>query len=364
LPAWVQGVRSYGWNHTGERVYYLRYSGAFATLWVVDFASGVSRQIETAPYTWLGQLAVSPVSETLAFIGSSPAQPPRVVRWEAGRLVVEARAESESVPPEYLPEAREIDWKVPDGTTVHGLYFAPANPKSYASGLPPAILSIHGGPTSISPADYDAERAYFTSRGYAWLDVNYRGSSGYGRSYQDALRQRWGEADVEDARDGAQALVDQGLADSRRLIIMGGSAGGYTVLNALIRYPGRFKAGVCSYGVSNLFALNMDTHKFEAHYNDSLVGALPGAAQRYHDWSPIFHVDQIRDPLAVFQGADDPVVPPSQSETVVEALRRNGVAHIYRVYEGEGHGFRKAESLADYYDQVERFLRQHVLFSA
>ncbi len=363
LPGWVQGMRAYGWNYTGERIFYLRYAGAFASLWVVELASGVSHPINTAPYTWVSQLAVSPTRDALAFVASSPSQPVRVVRWEDGQMRVEARSETESIAPEYLPEAREITWQAPDGSPVYGLYFAPSNPDFTAGGLPPAILSIHGGPTAVSPAEYNPECAYFTSRGYAWLVVNYRGSTGYGRTYQDALLNRWGETDVEDARDGAQALVDQRLADPGRLVIMGGSAGGYTVLNALIRYPGRFKAGICRYGVSNLFSLSMDTHKFELHYLDRLVGALPEAAQRYHDWSPIFHVDGIRDPLAVFQGGDDVVVPPDQSETVVAALRRNGVPHIYQLYSGEGHGFRKKETLADYYDQVERFLRQYVLFS-
>lgn len=363
-PAWAQGERSYGWNHNSERIFYIRYAGAFASLWVVELASGESRQIDTAPYTWLGQLAVSPTRDALALIASSPQQPGRVVRWENGRLFVAARSDTESIAPDYLPQPREITWKAPDGSPVHGLYFAPSNPDFTAEGLPPAILSIHGGPTSLSPASYDAECAYFTSRGYAWLEVNYRGSTGYGRAYQDALLGRWGEIDVEDARDAARALVEQRLADPGRLVIMGGSAGGYTVLNALIRHPGLFKAGVCRYGVSNLFSLSMDTHKFELHYTDMLVGALPAAAQRYHDWSPIFHVDSIRDPLAVFQGAEDVVVPPDQSELVVAALRRNGVPHIYQLYPGEGHGFRKKETLADYYEQVERFLRQYVLFSA
>ena len=135
------------------------------------------------------------------------------------------------------------------------------------------------------------------------------------------------------------------------------------MLNALIRYPGRFKAAVCNYGVSNLFTLDLDTHKFEAYYTKSLVGALPEAAARYQDWSPVFHADRICDPLAVFQGSMDMVVPPAQSEEIVAALRQRGVPHLYRLYDGEGHGFRKAETLNDYYQQVERFLQQYVLFA-
>ena len=194
--------------------------------------------------------------------------------------------------------------------------------------------------------------------------MNYRGSSGYGRTYRNALRQRWGETDVEDALGAAQALAEQGLADAKRLVIRGGSAGGYTVLNALVRHPGVFKAGVNLFGVSNLFDLATDTHKFEERYLDSMVGPLPEAAARYHAWSPIFHVANLRDPMAVFQGSVDKVVPPAQSEAIVAVLRQKNIPHIYRLYEGEGHGFRKSENIADMLQQTERFLQQQVLFAA
>jgi len=178
-----------------------------------------------------------------------------------------------------------------------------------------------------------------------------------------ALRQRWGEVDTLDAVEGAKALVSMGLADPNKLIIKGGSAGGYTVLNALVNYPGLFKAGICSYGVSNLFTLEMDTHKFEAHYNTSMVGELPEASERFHAWSPIFHADKIKDAIIIFQGKDDKVVPQEQSDTIVEALRSNGVPHEYHLYEGEGHGFRRSETLVHHYKAIERFLLQYVIFA-
>jgi dipeptidyl aminopeptidase/acylaminoacyl peptidase len=146
------------------------------------------------------------------------------------------------------------------------------------------------------------------------------------------------------------------------MVIMGGSSGGYTVLNALIHYPGVFKAGVNLFGVANLFDLIIGTYKFEARYNDSLVGALPAAAERYKAWSPVFHSSQIKDPLAVFQGADDQVVPPEHSEQIVAALRANKVPHIFKLYPGEGHGFRKTENIIDFYESLERFLKQYVIF--
>jgi len=221
---------------------------------------------------------------------------------------------------------------------------------------------IHGGPTSSVSIGYDLEAAFFTSRGYGYLQVNYRGSTGYGRDYREALRGNWGNLDVIDAAGGAQALSDQKLADPERLVIKGGSAGGYTVLNTLIRFPGLYKAGICSYGVTNLFTLAMDTHKFEERYTDSLVGPLPEAAEKYREWSPVFHAEKIQDPVAIFQGEEDKVVPPSQSEEIVKALKANGVPHEYHLYPGEGHGFRKSETRQKYYEAIERFLMQYVIF--
>jgi dipeptidyl aminopeptidase/acylaminoacyl peptidase len=176
-----------------------------------------------------------------------------------------------------------------------------------------------------------------------------------------ALRKKWGLLDVEDAIGGAQALGKMGLADPKRLVIMGGSAGGYTVLNALVRHTGVFKAGICLYGLSNLFIT--ETHKFEERYFDSMIGTLPRDADRYRAWSPVNFADRIKDPVAVFQGLDDKVVPPEHSEQIVAALRSNHVPHIYKTYEGEGHGWRKTETIADFYSTVEKFLKQHVLFA-
>lgn len=362
LPAWVQGNRSLGWSADGQSLYNLSNYAGRVQLWRIDL-EGRATQIDTAPYTWLSQLTVSPVSDKIACLASSPHTSTRVVVWENGKAQVMARSDSEALPPGFTAEPQAISWRAANGTPVHGLYYAPTHPNFTAQGKPPVIVSIHGGPTGAVGITYSPEAVYFTSRGYGFFYVNYRGSTGYGRSYRDALRQRWGDFDTEDAASGAQALVELGLADPKQLVITGGSAGGYTVLNALIRYPGQFKAGVCLFGVSNLFTLDQDTHKFEAHYNHSLVGALPEAAARYHAWSPVFHADAIRDPMYVFQGADDKVVPPSQSEEIVAALHRNGLPHKYKVYEGEGHGWRKSETIVDYYTEFERFLQQFVLFA-
>ena len=285
------------------------------------------------------------------------------MRWDEQGLHTVAYSQPEMLPVEMMSTPEPIEWSAEDGTAVHGLYYPPANANFMGSGLPPAIISIHGGPTSQASIRYNGERNYFTSRGYGWLDVNHRGSSGYGRSYQQAMDGRWGDLDVEDAADGAQALVDLGLAEGSQLIIRGGSAGGYTVLNSLVRYPGQYRAGICLYGIGNLFTLAMETHKFELHYNDRMIGVLPEARDKFYGWSALFHAERIRDALALFHGSKDSAVPPSQSEEIAGILRANGVPHLFQLYEGEGHGFRQEDTIADYLRQTERFLQEQVLFA-
>ena len=358
-PAWVQGMRLFGWS--GSSLVYARNDKGWRTLWKVDTVSGESVPLEISPYTWFDQVAVAPQSGNVAFVASSSKIPKRVVSLSNGHLHVDAYSETESIPAEYLPEPQAIEWPAPDGTPVHGLYYPPSNPVFTDNGLPPAIVNIHGGPTSSRVASYNSDAAYFASRGYAYLEVNYRGSTGYGRKYMLALREKWGPVDAEDAAGAARALAMLGYADPKRIVIMGGSAGGFTVLNCLVHHPGVFRAGVNLFGVSNLFTLDDETHKFEERYNASLVGTLPEAAEHYKKWSAVFNANAIRDPMAIFQGADDKVVLPDQSESIVEVLRRNKVPHVYRLYEGEGHGWRKTETIVDYYKTLNQFLKQYVL---
>ena len=362
-PAWVQGLRTYAWTPDGKGIYARRNDRGIATLLHVRVDSRTVTEVEMGPYTWFDQPAVSPVTGRLALIASSSRISPRIVTWGEGGWRVIRRSTPENIPLADLSEPVPIHWHAPDGTTVHGLYYPPTNSRFTGRGLPPAIVNVHGGPTSQRVANFNADVQFFTSRGWAVLEVNYRGSTGYGRSYMNALKGHWGEYDVEDVVSAAHALVEQKLAHPEKLVVKGGSAGGYTVLNVLIRHPGLFKAGICLYGVTDLFSLAMDTHKFEAHYTDTLVGPLPEAAARYREWSPLFHADRIRDPVAIFQGAEDKVVPPDQAERLVEVLRRNRVPHLYRLYEGEGHGWRKPETIEAYYSDVLTFLKVHVLFA-
>lgn len=361
-PPWVQGLRTYGWMPDSASLVCIQNEAGFARLYRVNTTDGTVEQIKTDPYTWIRQIHIKPDGQ-IAAIMTSPQITPRVVVWNGAEWQVVARSSAEDIHPDNLSSPEAISWQSKEGITIFGLYYPPANARFSVEGAPPVVIHIHGGPTSQATVHYGADISYFTSRGYGWLEVNHRGSTGYGYSYQRMLNNRWGDVDVEDAVSGAKSLVERGLANPKQLIIMGGSAGGYTVLNSLVRYPGVFKAGVCLYGISNLFLLDQDTHKFEAHYTASLIGKLPEAAEQYHAWSAVFHAERIKDALAIFQGSEDNVVPPNQSEEIVGKLRQQGVPHLYQVYEGEGHGFRKNETLLDFYQRVENFLQQNVLFA-
>jgi dipeptidyl aminopeptidase/acylaminoacyl peptidase len=360
-PAWAQGARVFGWSFDGKSIFFQRNDKGFASLWKADAQKGSVEQLDLGGYTWISQIAPSPVNDSVAFIGSSFAFPDRVVVWAKGGTRIQKRSNAERLRITEVSRPEPLTWPAADGPEVQGLYYPPSNSRYESSELPPVIVHIHGGPTGQQTSAYSGDAAFYTTRGFAFLSVNYRGSTGFGRAYMLALRARWGDLDVEDAVSGARILCQKGLADPARLVILGGSAGGYTVLNSLIRYPGFFRAGICLFGVSDLFALAAETHKFEERYLDSMVGPLPEAAEKYRAWSPIFHAEKIRDALAVFQGAEDVVVPPSQSERIVQAVQQNKVPCLYRVFPGEGHGWRKSETIATYYTDVQHFLEQHVL---
>lgn len=362
-PAWVQGGRVLAWSADSSEIFFFENEFGTVSLNKVNVFSKQEEKIDTQPYTLLEQLSLSPQGQ-IAMIAQSPALAPRIIVKSGAETKVVMRSQADTLGQAEFARPERVSWASSDGVQVHGLYYPPTNTRFTNDSAPPMVTAIHGGPTSQVYNAFNMDGAFFTSRGYAYFAVNYRGSTGYGRSYRDALKGNWGNLDLQDAIEGCQAMVDRGLADPGKLIIKGGSAGGYTVLNALVHHPGFFKAGICSYGVSNLFLLDMDTHKFEAHYTKSLVGTLPEAAEKFQDWSPVFHAEKIRDAMAVFQGAEDGVVPPEQSEAIVRQLRANRVPHIYKLYEGEGHGFRKKENLIDFYETIDQFLKQYVIFSA
>ena len=244
-----------------------------------------------------------------------------------------------------VPEAIEVP--TTDDATTHALVFPPTNPEvaaAEARTLPPLLVLTHGGPTSAARAQLNLTIQFWTSRGFCVVDVNYRGSTGYGRTYRDALNGRWGIADVEDCVAVARQLAADGVVDPARLAIRGGSAGGFTTLAALT-FHDTFTAGASSYGIADLEVLATDTHKFEARYLDSLVGPWPDDAATYQERSPIHHLERLSCPVALFQGALDEVVPPNQATMVVEAMQQSGLPYAALTFADEGHGFRRAENI-------------------
>jgi dipeptidyl aminopeptidase/acylaminoacyl peptidase len=368
-PAWIQGLRTYGFGPDGKSLFFIRNQNGFSSLWQLDLERMAEHAIPLGEeYTTLDQISVS--AHGIALVASGGRQPARVIttRLPAGEpdkaepaVHVWRRGTSEEAPPSGYSQPEATDWLGMDGETAYGMFYPPHSEVFEGIGKPPLIVNIHGGPTSQVRDSFNSRAQFFTSRGYAVLEVNYRGSTGYGRKYRDKLRGSWGIYDVEDAVSGAKSLAGRDLVDPGRMVIMGGSAGGYTVLLALENYPGFFKAGICLYGVADLF--NAETHKFEQHYNDMLVGSLPEAADVYRQRSPAYYVDKIQDPIALFQGEDDRVVPRKHMDDVVAVLQQRGVPHIYHVYPGEGHGFRKIETLEHFYKTVERFLWDHVIYA-
>jgi dipeptidyl aminopeptidase/acylaminoacyl peptidase len=256
-----------------------------------------------------------------------------------------------------------VTWTASDGETVHGLLYLPAG-RAADAGPPPAIVRVHGGPTGLVEAGFDARTSYYLDRGWAVLQVNYRGSAGYGRAYRQALHDSWGLKDVDDTVSGARAIASRGLIDGDRMVVMGGSAGGYTVLLSMALHPEVFAAGVDLYGVADLFTLSEETHRFEAHYLDTIVGKLPETYQSYLDRSPVTIADKIKRPLLILQGDKDDVVPLAQSEAIYKKLQSRGVDVELKVYEGEGHGWRKLATVLDELSRVDKFLRRHVLHVA
>ena len=263
------------------------------------------------------------------------------------RQVVRA-ARDLGLDPELLgtPEAITFATGGDDSDEAHALYYRPVNPAHVAASgeRPPLLVMAHGGPTAAARRQLQLGVLYWTSRGFAVVDVDYRGSTGYGRSYREALNGAWGKADVEDCVAAARYLVDRGDVDPARLAIRGGSAGGFTVLAALA-FHDTFAAGASSYGVADLEALAADTHKFESRYLDRLVGPHPEAADVYRERSPINHVDRFDAPMIVLQGSEDEIVPPAQAEMIVSALESRGVPVAYLLFEGEQHGFRQADNI-------------------
>lgn len=284
----------------------------------------------------------------VVFQATGDADPPAIVRLDVatGRHEVLRRSADFDIDPGYISAAEPVSFPTSGGDTAHGFLYMPANRDFDATPdeRPPLIVKGHGGPTSQTRPGFSLKIQYWTSRGFAYLDVNYRGSTGFGTAYRRKLDHAWGVVDVEDCIAGARWLAEQGRVSRDRLVITGGSAGGYTVLAALA-FHDVFKAGASHYGIGDLMALAHDTHKFESRYLDRLVGALPEAEPVWRERSPINHIEGLNCPLIFFQGLEDKVVPANQAVSMVEALKLKGIPVAYVPFPGEGHGFRKAQNI-------------------
>jgi dipeptidyl aminopeptidase/acylaminoacyl peptidase len=343
-PAWAFGVRSYAFLDPDTILACFSEDGR-GHLGRIKVEAGTLDRL-ALPYTEFSGLAVEQGRAILragrpdgpaAIILVDPASGDVTELCTAGDLPVDAR---------YLSRPEAIACPGEGGAIVHAFYYPPTNPdyRAPAGELPPLIVKSHGGPTGSTSSELRLATQFWTSRGFAVCDVNYGGSTGYGRAYRERLNGRWGEVDVLDCLAAARSLVEQRKADPRGLAITGGSAGGYTTLCALT-FHDLFRAGASHYGVSDLEALARDTHKFESRYLDRLVGPWPEAAALYRARSPIHHVERLSCPIIFFQGLEDAVVPPNQAELMVDALRKKGLPVAYLTFAGEQHGFRKAETI-------------------
>jgi dipeptidyl aminopeptidase/acylaminoacyl peptidase len=346
VPQWIFGLSSYSFLADG-RIVCAYGSEGMTRLGVLSPEGGSIEDLETS-HVPVGLPMLRSRGNGVTFVGGSPAEPAAVVSLdvETGALEVLARSMDREIPRGYVSIPRSLEFPTDGGVSAHALFYPPTNQDvdPPADERPPLLVMSHGGPTAQTDAGLDPQIQFWTSRGFAVVDVNYGGSTGYGRAYRERLRGRWGEVDTADCMNAARHLAELGEVDGARLAIRGGSAGGYTTLCALA-FHDLFAAGASYYGVADAELLARDTHKFELRYLDGLIGPYPEAAALYRARSPINAADRITCPIILFQGLEDEVVPPSQAEQMVAALERNRVPYAYLAFEGEQHGFRRAETI-------------------
>jgi dipeptidyl aminopeptidase/acylaminoacyl peptidase len=361
VPQWNFGMSTYAF--AGARKILCAYTKAgLGQLAILDLAGGSLHAIETE-FTEFGSVRAD--GDHVVFRGGAADRPTSIVELDLvlGQYRVLKRAtdlldRTQLRIADYLTKVEPVEFPTTGGRTAFGLFYPPRNP-DYVGNTderPPLLVKCHGGPTSAASSTLNLGTLFWTSRGIAVLDVNYGGSTGFGREYRERLKLNWGMVDVDDCVSGAKFLGQQGLVDSKRVVISGGSAGGYTTLAALA-FRDFFHGGASYYGVSDLTALARDTHKFESRYLDWLIGPYPEEEARYRERSPVYHADRLSKPVIFFQGAEDAVVPPNQTEVMVDALRRNGNAVGYFLFAGEQHGFRQAAN-------IKRCLDAELLFYA
>jgi dipeptidyl aminopeptidase/acylaminoacyl peptidase len=343
-PQWVFGGSLYAFDSESKIICSYSKSGR-SYLAEINTTTGALAQLELA-YSAISR--VQTAAGRAVLIAASATEPTCVVEVNLATraLKVLRRSREVELEPEYFSTPRPLEFPTENGETAHAIFYPPQN-RDYVgreNEKPPLLVMSHGGPTSAASTSLQYSVQYWTSRGLAVLDVNYRGSSGYGRAYRELLKGGWGIVDVDDCVNGARYLAETGQVDGNRLAIRGGSAGGYTTLCALT-FRDTFKAGASHYGISDLEALAKDTHKFESRYLDGLIGPYPERRDLYIERSPIYFTERLGCPMILFQGLEDKVVPPNQAAMMVEAVRAKGLPVAYLLFDGEQHGFRKAENI-------------------
>ena len=344
VPQWAFRMSTYAFESPSRIICAFNEAGR----WQLASLDTKSRALEpvATPYTEISNVRAR--AGQAIFCGGSPTEPIAIVHLglATGEAGVLRRSTENRIDEGYLSIPEPVEFPTENDLTAHGFFYAPKN-RDYAAPAgerPPLLVMSHGGPTSAATMTLKLSIQYWTSRGIGVLDVNYGGSTGYGRAYRERLNGQWGIVDVDDCVNGACFLVERGLADGDRLIIRGGSAGGYTTLAALT-FRDEFKAGASYYGISDLEALEQDCHKFESRYNTNLIGPYPERQDLYKERSPIHFTERLSCPIILFQGLEDKVVPPNQSEMMYDALKAKGIPVAYVPFEGEQHGFRKAENI-------------------
>ncbi|MEZ2240943.1 prolyl oligopeptidase family serine peptidase [Microcoleus sp.] len=361
LPQWVFGMSTYAVVSEQKIICTYTQQGKWY-LATIDLVAKQLRKIDT-PYSDISSLKAQ--GEKIVFLAGCPTESSAIVQLDLGTSQIEVLrlASNLSLDAGYLSVPESIEFPTENGLTAFGFFYPPKNQDfaAPAGEKPPLIVKSHGGPTAATSSSMNLKIQYWTSRGFSVLDVNYGGSTGYGREYRKRLQDSWGIVDVDDCANGAKYLAQRGLVDSAKMAIAGGSAGGYTTLCALT-FRDVFKAGASYYGVSDLSALATDTHKFESRYLDGLIGPYPERKDLYLERSPIHAAANLSCPIIFFQGLEDKVVPPNQAEMMVEILKAKGLPVAYVAYEGEQHGFRRAENIKKtldgelyFYSQVFKF---------
>lgn len=343
-PSWVFGISSYTFIDSNIILCTYTQNGR-DYLAKLDVQHGQLTELD-GKNTVFGSIQAS--EKRLAYIAASPNQSSYIITCDlnGSNGIVVKKSSSVVMDPAYLSSPQSIEYPTEGDKTAHAIYYPPTNPDFEAPDgeKPPLLVHVHGGPTGATASSLSLETQYWTSRGFAVVDVNYGGSTGYGREYRDRLKGNWGIVDVDDSVNAARFLVRRGDADGNRIAIAGGSAGGYTTLAALT-FRDVFRAGASYFGLSELEIFAQETHKFESRYMDSLLGPYPQAKDIYYNRSPINFTQQLSCPVIFFQGLDDKIVPPNQAELMVEALRKKGLPVAYVTFEGEGHGFRQAANI-------------------